>query len=60
MPHACVIANVVAVAAGDPGTLLAAMLQGIQSQVRQIGGFRVAVNGKHPTLVVEFIKHEVF
>jgi hypothetical protein len=58
MAHALVVANMVTIAAGDTGALLPAMLQRIQSQVGEISGFRVAVDGKHAAFVVELIEHE--
>src|SRR5436190_16206351 len=57
MAHALVIVNVAAIARGDPGALLAAMLHCVEAKVSEIGRFRVAVNGKHAAFVVKFIKH---
>jgi hypothetical protein len=35
--------------------LLSAMLQLVQAQIGKLGGFRVAVNSNHTTLVFEFV-----
>ena len=48
-----------AVAGGDPGALLASMLQRVQPQVGQIGRFRVPVNGEYAALVVELVEHRL-
>ena len=42
-----------------PGALLAAMLQRVQAQIGELGGFRMAVNRDHAALVVEFIEHTI-
>ena len=41
----------------DARALLAAMLQRIEPEVRQLGRFRMAVDGEDAALVVEFVEH---
>ena len=48
--------DVAAVAGGDARALLAAVLQGEQAEMAQLGRFRVAVDGEDAALVVEFIE----
>ena len=45
-----------AVAGGDAGAFLAAMLQRVEPQIRQVGGFGMAVDGEHAALLVEFVQ----
>ena len=49
--------DLVAVAGADAGALLPAVLQGVEAEVGQLGGFGMAVDGDHAALVVEFIEH---
>ena len=53
--HALVAVDLAAVAGGDPGAFLPAMLQRVQAQVSQVGGFRMAVDGKHAAFVVKAV-----
>ncbi len=55
MAHGLEAADLATVAGGDARALLAAMLQRVQAQIRQVGRFGMAVNSKHATLLVEFI-----
>jgi len=57
VPHRFMGVNLIAVAGGDAGALLAAMLQGIKSEIRELRCFRMAVNGNDTALFTEFIKH---
>ena len=49
----------VAVAGGDAGAFLAAMLQRVERQIGELRGFGMAVDGSDAAFFVEFIKHEV-
>jgi hypothetical protein len=40
---------------GDPGAFLAAMLEGVKTQIGELGGLRVSAYGKDPTMVVELV-----
>ena len=53
--HGFVAADFAAVAGGDAGALLAAMLQSVQAEIGQVGGFRMAVDSEHTTLLVQFV-----
>ena len=55
MPHALLADQVVAVGRGNAGALLAAMLKGIKSQIGEFGGFRVSIDPKNATMIVELI-----
>jgi hypothetical protein len=44
--------DLAAVAGGDAGALLAAMLQRVQAQIGEVGGFRMAVDGENAALIV--------
>ena len=57
VPHRLMGMDLIAVAGGDAGALLAAMLQGIKSEIRELRCFRMAVNGNDTALFTEFIKH---
>ena len=48
-----------AVAGADAGAFLAAMLQRVEAQIGQLGGFRMAVDGDDAALFVEFIEHSI-
>ena len=47
-----------AVAGGDARAFLAAMLQRIEPEIGQVGRFRMAVDGEHAALLVQFIEGE--
>ena len=47
-----------AVAGADAGALLSAVLQRVEAQVGQLGGFGMAVDGDDAALVVELIEHD--
>src|SRR5580704_6973274 len=53
--HGFEAADLAAVAGGDARALLAAVLQRIQAEIRQVRRFGMAVNSKHATLLVEFV-----
>ena len=55
MPHALLADQIVAIGRGDASALLAAMLQGIKSEIGELGGFRVSIHPKNPAMIVEFI-----
>ncbi len=57
MPHGLVGVDLVAVRGADAGALLPAVLQGVESEVRQLGCLGVAVDGDHTAFLVEFIEH---
>ena len=57
VPHGLVAVDVFAVACSDPGRFLPAMLQRIETQIRHIGRFGVAVNSYNATLFMEFVEH---
>jgi hypothetical protein len=48
-----------AVGGADAGAFLAAMLQRVEAQVSQLGGFGMAVDGDYAALFVEFIVHKI-
>ena len=50
--------DVAAVARRDAGAFLAAMLQRVETQIGEIRGFRMAVDGKDAAFVVEFVEHD--
>ena len=54
--HALVAVDVAAVARGDAGAFLAAMLQRVEAQIGEVGGFGMAVDGEDAALFVEFVK----
>jgi len=47
--------QVCAIAGDDAGGLLAAMLEGVEAEIGEIGSFGMAENAKDTTLVVEMI-----
>ncbi len=55
MAHGFEAADLAVVAGGNPGALLAAMLQCVQAEIGQVGCFRMSVDGEHATLLVEFV-----
>src|SRR6202035_3410436 len=57
--HGFVAADLPIVAGGYARALLAAMLQSIQAEIREIRRFGMAVNGEHATLLVKFVEREV-
>ncbi len=54
-PHGFVQLERLAVGSNDAGRLLPAMLQGIQAQVSQLGGFRVTIERHHATFFTQLI-----
>ena len=52
--------DLLAVAGADAGALLAAMLQRVEAQIGQLGGFGMAVDGDNAALFVEFIEHRMY
>ena len=56
--HGAVSVEVVAVAGDDAGGFLAAMLECIEAEVREIGGFGMAEDAEDTTLVVEVVVSE--
>ena len=55
LAHGLVQVQVVAVAGDDSGGFLAAMLQRVQTEIGEIGGFGMPEDAEHATLVVEMI-----
>src|SRR2546429_9854487 len=55
--HADMLAELPAVAGDDARAFLAAMLEGVQAVVRQLGGIRVAVNAEHAAVVSGVVLH---
>jgi hypothetical protein len=49
--------QVFAVSGDDPTAFLTAVLQGIKTEIGQIGGFRVAKNPEHTTFIVKLVEH---
>jgi hypothetical protein len=45
-----------AVGGSDTGTLLAAMLESVQSQIGHVGGFRMSVDTENAALFAKFIE----
>ena len=64
--HGAVDVEIVAVAGDDPGGLLAAVLQRVETEIGEVGGFGMAEDAEDTTFVVEVIVlddfqiHEVF
>lgn len=56
MPHRLMAVGFAPIARTDPGALLAAMLERVQTQVGKIRGFGMAVDGDHTAFFVEFIE----
>ena len=59
MAHRLVAVDLAAVAGGDTGALLAAMLQRVQPEVGEVRRFRMAVDGEDAAFFVELIEHAV-
>src|SRR5439155_7667711 len=55
--HADVLAELPAVAGDNARAFLAAMLEGVQAVVRQLGGIRMAVNAEHAAVVFGIMLH---
>ncbi len=55
-PHAAVADQRLAVGGYDSRRFLSAMLQGIEPQIYQVGGFRMAINAEDPALLVKFVE----
>jgi len=45
-----------AIGGADAGAFLAAMLEGVEAEVGELGGFGVAVDGDDAAFVVEFVR----
>ena len=58
-PHALVFAELAAVARDDAGAFLAAMLQGVEAVIRQLGGVGMAVNAKDAAIMFWIRLHEI-
>ena len=56
MAHLANTVNLLAVARSNTSALLPAMLQGIKTQVRKVGRFRVPINGKDAALLVKLVE----
>src|SRR5262249_2145672 len=56
VPHGARDAHLLAVGARDAGAFLAAMLEGVQPEVREIGCFGVPEDAENATLVFVFIQ----
>ena len=59
MPHALLADQIVAVGGGNARAFLAAMLQGIKSEIGELGGVRVPIDSKNPAMVMELIDIEL-
>ena len=57
MAHRLGDAHDVPVRRGNAGTLLPAMLHGVQPEVREVRGLRVAVDAEDAAFVVELVQH---
>ena len=55
LPHRPRDAHPLAVGGRDAGAFLAAVLQGVKAEVRQIGSFGVPEDAEDPALVLELI-----
>ena len=58
LAHGAMQVQFVAVAGNDAGGFLAAMLQRVEAEIGEVGGFGVAEDAEHTTLVVEMIVGE--
>jgi hypothetical protein len=56
--HGLEAADFAAVAGCDAGALLPAVLQRVESEISQVGGFRMSVDSEHSTLLVKFVEGE--
>ena len=56
MPHGFGTADLAMVAGGDARALLAAMLQRVEPEVRQVGSFGMAVNGEDAALLAKLVE----
>ncbi len=56
--HRLFLVEVLAVRGDDAGAFLAAVLQGIEAQVGQVGRFLVAIDPEHPALVAKFVRRD--
>src|SRR5256885_1975060 len=57
VPHRLVHLQPIAVGRRDADALLAAMLEGIQAEVRHVGGLGVAEDAKDAAFFLEFVHH---
>ena len=57
--HGFVEVEVDAVTGGDAGGLLPAMLKSVQAEIGEVGGFRMAKDTEHATVVVEMVVEDV-
>ena len=55
LAHAAGQTHAMAVAGGDAGAFLSAVLQRVETERGQAGGFGVAENAEHPALVLELV-----
>jgi hypothetical protein len=55
--HAFSSVDVFAVAGGNAGALLPAVLQGVEAEVSEFRSFGAAVDGDNTAFVVEFVEH---
>ena len=53
--HRLVVVQICAVTRNDAGALLAAVLKGVQREIGEVGGFRVAENRHHAAFVVKVV-----
>ena len=58
--HAFVRAKLFAIADDDTGAFLPAMLQRVQTVVRQFGGVRMPINAKNTTIMFRIVLHGCF
>src|SRR5215216_6292880 len=58
-PHAALGMEAPAIEADDPGSFLAAMLQGMQAERRNGGGVRMAVNTEHAAFFAQAVAIQV-
>ena len=53
--HAAVVVNLAAVAGGDAGAFLAAVLERVQAEVGDVGGLGMAVDGEDSAFFVQLV-----
>jgi hypothetical protein len=54
-PHAFVIVKMSVVERADTGAFLAAVLEGMKTEISDFSGFRMTIDAKDPALVVRLI-----
>jgi len=59
MPHALLTDQIVAIGGGNARAFLAAVLEGIKSEIGEFGGFRVSIDLKNPTMIMKLIDNKL-